>query len=126
MRNFLLLLALAGGAVTECQAQDALLADGSVQRGATLYAARCGGCHSVHANRVGPRHFGVVGRVAGSVPDFDGYSAALKASGITWTPEKINQWLTSPEALVPGQRMGYQLSQAQDRADVIAYLATLK
>lgn len=58
------------------------LAAGNAVRGAQVYEARCAGCHSVQADRVGPRHAGVVGRQAGSVPGF-AYSPALQKSGIT-------------------------------------------
>ena len=42
-----------------------------------------------------------------------------------WTPEKLQAWLTDPEALVPGQAMGYRLSEAADRRDVVAFLQSL-
>ena len=100
-------------------------AGGDPARGAEAYEARCGGCHSVEADRVGPRHAGVVGRRAGSVPGFV-YSSALKASGFTWDEKLLERWLTNPEAVVPGQRMGYSVADADIRADVIAFLATLK
>ena len=100
------------------------LAAGDAARGAQVYEARCAGCHSVQADRVGPRHAGVVGRQAGSVPGF-AYSPALRKSGITWDAATLERWLADPEALVPGQRMGYRLGDASQRADVIAYLATL-
>lgn len=97
---------------------------GDAGRGAQTYETRCGGCHSVETDRVGPRHRGVVGRRAGSVDGY-AYSDALKASRITWDAALLDRWLTDPEALVPGQRMGYRLSDAQARADVIAFLQTL-
>lgn len=100
------------------------LAAGDAVRGAQVYEARCAGCHSVQADRIGPRHAGVVGRQAGSVPGF-AYSPALQKSGITWDAATLERWLADPEALVPGQRMGYRLGDAHQRADVIAYLATL-
>ena len=100
-------------------------AAGDATRGAEAYEARCGGCHSVESDRVGPRHAGIVGRRAGSVAGF-AYSPALKASGFTWDAARLERWLSDPEALVPGQRMGYRVDDAAVRADVIAYLATLK
>ena len=99
-------------------------AAGDVQRGQQAYEARCGGCHSVDADRIGPRHAGIVGRRAGSVAGF-AYSDALRQSGITWDATLLDRWLTDPEALVPGQRMGYRLGDAQARADIVAYLGTL-
>ena len=94
---------------------------GDAVRGAEVYEASCTGCHSLDTNRVGPAHRGVVGRVAGTAPMFN-YSPALKASGLTWTPENINTWLINPQAFVKGARMGFRLSDPQKRADVIAYL----
>ncbi len=100
-------------------------AAGDPVRGAQTYADTCGGCHAVDTDEVGPRHAGVVGRRAGSVVEFT-YSSALKGSRITWNEKTLERWLANPEALVPGQAMGYRLADAAARADVIAYLATLK
>ena len=97
---------------------------GDLPRGQALYEARCGGCHSVAADRIGPRHAGLFGRRAGSVAGFD-YSPALQRAGLVWDARTLDRWLTDPEALLPGQRMGYRLTDAAERAEVIAYLATL-
>lgn len=96
-------------------------AAGDPGRGAELYEARCTGCHSLDANRIGPLHRGVVGRKAGSVKDF-AYSAALSRSKLTWSEANLDRWLANPEAVVPGQKMGYSVAEAADRADIIAYL----
>lgn len=112
----LLLSALLGAPVAH--------AAGDAERGREAYDARCGGCHAVQTDRVGPRHAGIVGRRAGSVAGFT-YSPALKASGLTWDAPLLERWLADPEVLVPGQRMGYRLADAQLRADIVAYLATL-
>jgi cytochrome c len=98
--------------------------DGDATRGAQVYE-RCSACHSPDADRVGPRHRGVVGRRAGSVVGFP-YSAALKRSGIVWDEASLERWLTDPQSFIPGQRMGFRLGNAQERADVVAYLKTLK
>ena len=90
--------------------------------GAAAYEARCGGCHAVDADRIGPRHRGVVGRRAGSVTGFD-YSPALRDSAVVWTPATLERWLRDPEALIPGQRMAYSLGDARERAAIIAFLA---
>lgn len=97
----------------------------SVVRGAALYATHCGSCHSADQHGDGPAHRGVVGRRAGALKDFD-YSPALRTSKILWTRATLKAWLTNPEALIPGQGMDYQLDDAQEREDVVAYLATLK
>jgi cytochrome c len=99
-------------------------AAGDAARGKETYEARCGGCHSVDADRIGPRHAGVFGRKAGSVAGF-AYSPALRGSGLTWNEQTLERWLADPEKLVPGQRMGYSLGDAAQRADVVAYLAAL-
>ena len=93
-------------------------------RGRELYESRCGACHSVDADRIGPRHAAVLGRRAGEVTTYD-YSVALKASTIIWTATTLERWLADPEAVIPGQRMGYRVDDARDRADLIEYLSTL-
>lgn len=100
-------------------------AQGDAARGKEIYDSRCFACHAVDANRVGPMHMGVFGRKAGSVKDFD-YSKAVKKSKIKWNEKTLDQWLTSPEKLIPGQKMNFQVSEPADRADIIAYLKTLK
>ena len=90
-------------------------------RGGQLYEQRCGACHSLDANRVGPMHRGVFGRRAGTVAGYD-YSGALSHATIVWNDQTLEAWLRDPEALIPGQRMGYRVAEATDRADLIAYL----
>lgn len=94
------------------------------RRGAELYEQRCAACHSPEADRVGPRHNGVLGRRAGSVAGF-AYSRALAQAKFVWTAQRLDAWLANPERLVPGQAMGYSVSDPQDRADLIVYLGTL-
>ncbi len=100
------------------------LPPGDPVHGEKLYAV-CMGCHSIDDNDVGPRHRGVVGRPAGSVPGY-AYSAALKASHIVWTPVNLDRWLQGPQKLVPGAKMFVTVAKPADRADLIAYLATQK
>ena len=90
-------------------------------RGKQLYESRCIGCHSVDANRVGPAHKGVFGRKAGSVKDYD-YSDALKKTRVIWNEKTLDRWLANPEKLIPGQKMGFSVPDAKDRADLIDYL----
>jgi cytochrome c len=94
---------------------------GDPRRGAALYEAKCGACHSLDANRVGPAHRGVFGRQAGTAPNY-AYSNALRASGLVWTAANLDRWLAAPGDVVAGTRMGFRLGSAQDRADVIAFL----
>ncbi len=120
----LLVAALGAFSTAGTQAQTASAAKPSAERGLAIYTAKCSACHSVDENRVGPAHAGVVGRRAGKAKDYE-YSEALNKSNIVWSRNKLQAWLTDPEKLIPGQRMGYRLSLPQERADVVAYLATL-
>lgn len=115
-----LLLLLLSAPVRPTFADDAV---GNAARGRELYQS-CLGCHSVDEDDVGPRHRGVVGRRAGSVPGY-AYSEALRRSGIVWTQATLDRWLANPQALVPGSKMFFSMADQHDRADVIAYLATL-
>jgi cytochrome c len=99
------------------------LAKGDATRGEDAYTRLCTGCHSIDNNQVGPRHRGVVGRRVGTEPGFD-YSPALATSKLVWDATLLDKWLTDPEVLIKGQRMGFRVSSEQIRADVIAYLAT--
>jgi cytochrome c len=106
-------------------AQSSTATAGSALKGRELYDARCSACHSVDDNRVGPMHLGVFGRKAGGVKGYP-YSDALNKSKVVWNRDTLTAWLTNPEMLIPGQRMGYAMDNAKDREDVVAYLATLK
>ena len=98
---------------------------GDAVRGAALYQSQCTACHSVDASKIGPAHRGVVGRRIGSLAGYK-YSTELAASRLRWTPQTLFTWLGDPEDLVVGQRMGFAIEDAQQRGDLIAYLATLK
>lgn len=98
---------------------------GDATKGEAVFVT-CKTCHDPKVNKIGPHLAGVVGRKAGSLTDYS-YSTANKTSGITWTPEKLFQYLQAPQRVVPGTKMSFAgLSDAQKRADVIAYLETLK
>ena len=88
--------------------------------GAQVYKT-CALCHSFERNGAGPKHAGVFGRTAGTVPDYR-YSPALARSGIVWNDATLDKWLADPQALVPGTKMFFNVDSAQDRADVIEYL----
>ena len=95
-------------------------AAGDAARGEILYQ-QCEDCHSIDENDVGPMHRGVVGRLAGTVPDYH-YSSALRNAKIPWTEENLDKWLTNPQEFIPGARMFYNVKNPQDRADIIAFL----
>jgi cytochrome c len=96
--------------------------------GQAVFKTQCGICHSPleGKNMVGPTLFGVVGRKSGSVEGFH-YSAANKGAGITWTADVLDKYLAAPREVVPGTIMTYAgLKDDTKRADLIAYLATLR
>lgn len=107
-----------------CSAATPAYADGDAANGAKLYPAKCGMCHALDANKIGPMQRGVVGRKAGAVDGYS-YSAALKASGIAWDVATIDKWLVNPSAVVPGTKMSFRLADAKERADIIAYLKSM-
>ena len=74
---------------------------------------------------MGPNLWGVVGRPKASEPGFS-YSDALKKKGGNWTIDDINQFITNPQAWVPGTKMTFAgVPRAKERADIIAYLNSL-
>ncbi|CAM5472298.1 Cell division protein FtsP [Afipia felis] len=98
--------------------------EGDVVHGQQVYK-KCQACHSLEPGRnlVGPSLAGIVGSKAGDVPNYS-FSPAMKQSGITWTPEKLDAYLTDPQKVVPGNKMPFPgLKTDTDRTDVIAFLA---
>lgn len=98
---------------------------GDPEAGADVFDSYCGECHSVSPrgiNKKGPTLYKVLGRRAGVQPGFK-YSAQMAASGIVWTPDRVNAYLANPRAVVPQGIMKFKgLPKSQDRADIIAYL----
>ncbi|HSW26359.1 MAG TPA: c-type cytochrome [Burkholderiaceae bacterium] len=93
----------------------------SAARREAIYA-RCAACHALAQNRVGPKHCGLFGRTAGSVPNFD-YSSAMKQARIVWNAQTLDRFLASPLKMVPGTSMTYDgVPDAAERADLIVYL----
>ena len=95
--------------------------------GDALFRQRCAMCHSVVLSQpkpMGPVLAGVVGRKAAST-QFN-YSAALKASNLTWTKPNLDRYLTAPMKMVPGTRMAVSVPEAAQRAALIKYLETKK
>jgi cytochrome c len=85
-------------------------------------------CHSAQPSRnlIGPSLFGVVGRPAGKIPGFS-YSDANRSSGLIWDVPTLDRYLTAPRQVVPGTLMTYAgVKDPTKRADVIAYLKTLR
>lgn len=96
--------------------------------GQKVFKRSCGTCHTTEPgkNRVGPSLHGVVGRTSGAVDGFK-YSEAMKNINWTWDNEHLNQYLENPKKAVPGNKMIFVgLKKEDDRANLIAYLDTLK
>jgi cytochrome c len=127
MRRVLIPLA-AASFLTATAASAHAQAAGNVAAGKLLFNQQCMLCHSADAGKEGaaPSLYGVVGRAAASERGFTSYTAALKGSKLTWTRANLNKFLSGPAQLVPGTAMPITLASPADRANVIAYLATLK
>jgi len=98
---------------------------------------KCSSCHTIGdgaENGVGPQLTGIVGRAAGSVEGYK-YGKSLAAAGeagLVWTEEELSAWLVNPKKYLRAKledkkaksKMSFKLKKEDDRADVIAYLAT--
>ncbi|MDZ4138156.1 MAG: cytochrome c family protein [Erythrobacter sp.] len=90
--------------------------------------ALCRSCHVLDEgmNRVGPSLYNIVGRASGSVDGYS-YSDANKNSGVTWTTDVLFEYLENPKAFMPGTKMAFPgIKNAQDRANLVAYLESTK
>ena len=124
----------AGEAVAEAPAAAVpiavLLASADAAAGQNV-AKKCQSCHNFAqgaGNKTGPELYDVVGRLEGSHEGF-AYSAALlehKAAGDVWSYENLNAFLLAPKEYAPGTKMNFSgLKNEKERADIIAYMATL-
>ena len=104
---------------TGAQAQDAAA-------GKAVFA-QCTACHSVDgSNGAGPTLKGIVGSKAGEVAGFR-FSRAMKSAGTVWDEKTLDAYIANPQTAIPGNVMPFSgLPDAKQRADLIAYLTTLK
>jgi cytochrome c len=115
------LAAVSIGRISPATAQDA-------SAGEKVFKTQCSVCHQVVPGKkgIGPNLFGVVGRAAGTLPDFH-YTEANKNSGLTWDEATLDKYLQAPRQVVPGTAMTYAgLKDDTQRANLILYLASLK
>jgi cytochrome c len=114
-----LLMLLAVSAVPQ-QAARADTASGQL-----LFNNACRTCHTMKEgdNRLGPNLHNIIGRKAGSLPNY-GYSSALKGADFVWDKEKLDSFIAKPDEVVPGNNMKPYggLASAEDRNKLIAYL----
>ena len=100
-------------------------AKGDPAAGEQAFQNLCAMCHVAEGGGQGPSLVGVVGRKAGSASGFT-YSPALAAANVTWDASHLDRYLENPQAAIPGAAMPFALADGKTRADVIAYLGTLK
>jgi cytochrome c len=108
---------------------EPLLANANIAHGQQI-AKVCTQCHTFEKggpNKIGPNLFGVAEENIAAVPGYQ-FSPALSAhKDQKWTPDELNVWLHNPQSFAKGTKMSFAgLPKAQDRADVIAYLESLK
>ena len=117
----------AAGAETETVDLVAVLAAGDADKGAKVFS-KCSACHKLEkgANATGPYLHGIVGRTVDAAEGFSGYSGALEKVADVWSPEHLYAFLENPKGFAPGTKMAFAgLKKSEDRADLIAYLATI-
>lgn len=99
-------------------------ADGNAMRGQQVFGA-CAACHSLEPDRnmTGPSLANLWNRKAGTLASFMRYSSTLKSSDIVWNDKTLDEWITDPQHLVPGNTMPFAgIKNAQQRADLLAFL----
>jgi len=116
-----------GGEVEEGPSLEELLASADLKKGAKVFG-KCKACHKLEdgANGTGPHLFNIVDRAVGAEAGYS-YSGALVAVAETWSAENLDAFIASPKGFAPGTKMGFGgLKKPADRANLIAYLATIK
>ena len=104
-------------------------AQADLAAGRIVFNQKCASCHTMASDPAhgpkGPNLMGVIGRTAGTLAGWD-FSPALRASGVVWTEENLNKWLTDPDVFVPGAQMPLKVPDRFEREDVIAYIRSVK
>jgi cytochrome c2 len=125
MKTFLLAGLTAGALIVagaSAQAADA-------SHGQQLFRAQCGVCHAGGegdgAGGAGPSLQGVVGRKVGGDANFS-YTDVLSGSKESWTVDNLGAFLADPSKAKPGTTMPIAVKDDAERADIVAYLASLK
>lgn len=101
---------------------------GDADRGAIIYGDACAQCHQLTPglNKKGPQLMNIYGAAAAQLADYD-YSEALSNSGWVWDAKTLDPYIADAEKALPGSKMlSDPMPDANERADVIAYLSTLR
>jgi cytochrome c len=121
-------LALLVAAATIAGADVASAAD--IAKGEAAFVRQCAICHTIDKggeNRLGPNLFGIVGRRAGTVPNFRYTNAFRTTATFEWTEGLLGPWISLPATMVPGTSMGvFPGVSDRDKDDIVAYLAAQK
>ena len=121
MRTWVLVGVIVAASSGAALAQDAAAGEQSFNK--------CRPCHDVGPDakiKLGPPLNGIGGRMAASFAGFN-YSDGMKSSGITWDKAKFLQWITGPQAMVPGTRMAFAgVQDDAERQNLWAYVSQFK
>jgi cytochrome c len=111
-----------------CLSQELVSQDKEAASEQQVFNNACRTCHSTKEgdNRQGPNLYKIIGRKAGSLPDYN-YSSAMKGAGFVWDEEKLEHFIASSDEVVPGNNMKpYSgLASTDDRTKVIAFLRSV-
>ena len=105
-----------------------LYTEGDADNGAIMYQDACGQCHQLNAglNKKGPQLMNIYGAPAAELEDYT-YSDGLKTSGWIWDAQTLDPYIADAEkAMLDSKMLSNPMPDAQERADVIAYLSTLR
>ena len=120
--------AAAGASILGSSSGQGRDGQGEASRGERIFASKCAVCHSTTPgwHKEGPSLAGVFGRRAGTAADFTSYRA-LRGMDVVWEEQSLNAWLADPKGFSGrGSAMSVKLADAEARADVIAYLRSLR
>lgn len=99
-------------------------AAGDLKAGAKIFEDVCSECHTMKLgkNKKGPSIYGLIGRKAATIGDYD-YSEAIRKSNIAWSEEALDKYIENPAKIIPGGKMKYEgMKDADSRKNIIKYL----
>ena len=126
LRNRMFLIMALSGMADMLSSPSALSQAGDIS-GQQAFNNACRTCHMVREgdNRLGPNLHKIVGRKAGTQPDYARFSSAMKEAGFVWNEENLDRFIANPDEVVPGNSMKPYggLSSGEERKKIIAFLA---